>query len=116
MYLKYNLLYETNKPFHSAIDTLDNGLYSLKKLSVPYYIEPPYSYFKICYKNDGYKEEYLNSDSKLYSKGNNMRKSIQMNIQMNIPKHIRKNIQNNIRRILDIIFEILFERIIERIF
>ena len=46
--MKYNLLYETNKSFHSAIDTIDNGLYSLKKISVPYYIEPPYSYFKIC--------------------------------------------------------------------
>ena len=64
--IKYKLLYETNESFHMAIDTLDNGLYSFKKISVPYYIEPPYSYFKVCYKNGGYKEEYLNSDSLLY--------------------------------------------------
>jgi len=65
--INYNWLYETNETFHRTIDTLDNGLYSFKKISVPYYIEPPYSYFKICYKDDIYREEYLNSDSLLYN-------------------------------------------------
>ena len=64
--INYTWLYETNETFHRTIDSLENGLYSFKKISFPYYIEPPYSYFKICYKDETYKEEYLNSDSLLY--------------------------------------------------
>lgn len=65
--INYNWLYETNETFHRAMDTFENGLHSFKKISVPYYIEPPFSYFKICYKDETYKEEYLNSDSLLYN-------------------------------------------------
>ena len=38
----------------------------MKKLTLPYYIEPPFSYFKVCYKDRTYKEQYMNVDSILY--------------------------------------------------
>jgi len=64
--INYNNLYNNNVSFHKCIDTIDDNLYSLKKLTVPHYIEPPFSYFKVCYKDHNYKEEYMNMDSILY--------------------------------------------------
>jgi len=38
--INYNNLYNNNVSFHKCIDTIDDNLYSLKKLTVPHYIEP----------------------------------------------------------------------------
>lgn len=65
--INYNSLYKSNNTFHRTIDMLNNGFYSLNKFAYPYYIDPPYSYFKICYNDDRYREVYLNSDSLLYN-------------------------------------------------
>lgn len=64
--INYNNLYNNNVSFHKFIDAIDDNLYSLKKLTAPHYIEPPFSYFKVCYKDTTYKEEYMNMDSILY--------------------------------------------------
>lgn len=64
--VNYNKLYTNNELFHKCIDTLQVNSYHMKKLTLPYYIEPPFSYFKVCYKDHSYKEQYMNIDSILY--------------------------------------------------
>jgi len=64
--MNYNKLYINNELFHKCIDTLQVNSYHVKKLALPYYIEPPFSYFKVCYKDHNYKEQYMNIDSILY--------------------------------------------------
>ena len=66
MDLNYNKLYTNNEVFHRFIDKLGENVYCMKQLSLSYYIEPPFSYFKICYKDKIYKEEYVNADTILY--------------------------------------------------
>lgn len=66
MKIQYENLYKDNDFFHKCVDKMDENLYYMKSLSVPYRIEPPYSYFKVCYKDQTYKEEYLNVDTILY--------------------------------------------------
>jgi len=64
--INYNNFYKNNDSFHKCVDAIEDNAYYLKKLTVPYYIEPPFSYFKVCYKDNTYKEEYMNVDSILY--------------------------------------------------
>lgn len=64
--INYNNLYNNSVSFHKFIDTIEDNLYSLKKLTVSHYTEPPFSYFKVCYKDITYKEEYMYMDSILY--------------------------------------------------
>lgn len=66
MGVNYNKLYNNNELFHKCIDTMHVNSYYLKNLVLPYYIEPPFSYFKVCYKDRTYKEQYMNVDSILY--------------------------------------------------
>lgn len=61
-----NKLYINNLFFHKCIDMLIDNSYHLQKVALSYYIEPPFSYFKVCYKDDIYKEQYMNIDSILY--------------------------------------------------
>jgi hypothetical protein len=58
--------YNNNDYFHKCADTLYDNAYYIKRLTTNYYIEPPFSYFKVCYKDHTYKEEYINMDSILY--------------------------------------------------
>jgi hypothetical protein len=64
--ISYYKLYENNESFHKCIDTLHVNAYYIRQLAVPYYLEPPFSCFTVCYKDQTYKEEYINMDSILY--------------------------------------------------
>ena len=64
--VNYHKFYKNNLHFHRYIDTLHDNAYYMKRLAVPYYIEAPFSYFKVCYKDQIYKEDYINMDSILY--------------------------------------------------
>lgn len=93
--INYNRLYKTNETFHRMIDSLDNGLHSFKQISVPYYIDPPYSYFKICYKNGSYREEYLNSDTLLYDTETKDILGVIVNIYKDFFNIVKPLIKNN---------------------
>jgi len=64
--IQYKWHYENNIHFHIAIDTIEAHICSAKSFFVPYYIEPSHSYFKVCYKDGDYKEEYIDADKVLY--------------------------------------------------
>ena len=66
--INYHRFYKNNDSFHKFIDTLQDNTYYVQRLIMPYYIEAPFSYFKVCYKDHTYKEEYINMDSILYDK------------------------------------------------
>lgn len=66
MELSYHKLYIDNDLFHRCIDQFHDSLYHVKQSSMSHLIEPPFSYFKICYKDINYKEEYVNADSLIY--------------------------------------------------
>ena len=68
--INYRKFYNNNDSFHKCIDTLHDNAYYVRCLTVPYYIEAPFSYFKVCYRDQIYKEEYINMDSILYDNKN----------------------------------------------
>jgi len=65
--INYNNLYKYNDIFHRCIDTLEDYLYHFKRLILPYYVESPFSYYKVCYNDRLYKEEYINVDNIMYN-------------------------------------------------
>jgi len=93
--VNYNKLYINNESFHKYIDTIHVNSYYLKKMVLSYYIEPPFSYFKVCYKDHNYKEQYMNVDSILYETKTATTLSDLVSTYKNIFSVIKPIIQNN---------------------
>ena len=69
-------LYKNNIRFHRCIDTFYDYVYYINLLKTHHYIEPSFSYFKVCYKDRIYKEEYINMDTVLYNTKNALTLSV----------------------------------------
>jgi hypothetical protein len=68
--INYLKLYNNNEFFHKCTDSLCDNAYYIKRLTMNCYIEAPFSYFMVCYKEQNYKEACFNLDSIIYNNTN----------------------------------------------